>query len=243
MCKNRANKCIGLTADLVNLLKLLSLGHYHFQTAVLLRQAMLISVMLLSSECWLRLSQKDIDTLEKVDLMYLRKVAEIGTKCPIPAIYLEYGCIPVRFLIKEKRILFLHYILNCERTELVSQVLWAQILKPVKNDWCNVVEEDLQQVGLGSLTIEDFQTFSKNKMKKLVKEAVKDSAFKYLMNNKEAKSKMKDLQYSELKMQEYLSVQNISNRHKKLAFKIRSNMLPMLNNLGQKVICVVCQEF
>ena len=140
----------------------------------------------------------------------------------------------MRFLIKEKRILFLHYILNCERTELVSQVLWAQILKPVKNDWCNVVEEDLQQVGLGSLTIEDFQTFSKNKMKKLVKEAVKDSAFKYLMNNKEAKSKMKDLQYSELKMQEYLSVQNISNRHKKLAFKIRSNMLPMLNNLGQK---------
>lgn len=79
-------------------------------------------------------------------------------------------------------------------------------------------------------------------MKKLVKEAVKDSAFKYLTNNKETMSKMKDLKYSELKMQEYLSVQNINNRHKKLAFKIRSNMLPMLNNLGQKAICLVCQK-
>lgn len=137
----------------------------------------------------------------------------------------------------------MYYVLNCNKNDLVSQVLWAQIQKPAKHDWCNVVEEDLEQVGLGHLTIEDFETFGKHKMKALVKKAIRETSYKYLLEQKKTLSKLKKLEYPELKIQEYLCDGNMSNRHKKLTFKIRTRMLKNFkDNFGQKVTCSLCHE-
>ena len=109
--KRRSSKCISLIADIIKL-KILTLGEFHFIVAVILRQVMLLSVMLINGETWLRLTKCDMERLESVD-----------------------------------------HILNCDPSDMIYKVLFTKINKPAKNNWCNVVEEDLQAVGLGHLTI------------------------------------------------------------------------------------------
>ena len=71
---------------------------------------MLISSMLLNSEAWIGITQANIDILEQVDETLLRRVLETPSSTPKPSLYLELGCLPIRFIIMKRRILFLHYI-------------------------------------------------------------------------------------------------------------------------------------
>ena len=188
--KARSSKCIGATVDIMNLVKLLCLGQYHFKVCVILRQAMLLSMMLQNAESWLRLTQADIKQLESTDEILLRKILSAPSSSPRCSLYLSLGCIPARFLIKAKRVMFLHYLLKRDRSETISQVFWAQVNQPVKGDWCLVVMEDLEALGLGHLSLKDLEIISKYKMKRVVKEATRRTAFDYLMKQKETLSKI-----------------------------------------------------
>ena len=110
--KLRCSRGIGVISDIMSLLNELCLGKYYFETGLLLRQSKLISMLLNNAECWLDLTKTDIEELEGIDLIFLRKLLEAPSTTPIPAIYLELGCIPLRFKIIEKRMMFLHYILK-----------------------------------------------------------------------------------------------------------------------------------
>lgn len=52
--KKRKSRCIGSVVDITSLLKQLCLGQFHFYIAVLLRESILLSSLLLNSEVWLR---------------------------------------------------------------------------------------------------------------------------------------------------------------------------------------------
>ena len=55
-------------------------------------------------------------------------------------------------------------------------------------------------------------------------------------------SKMKNLEYEELKMQDYLTSEDMPLRHKKLAFRLRTRMTKLSNNMGMKNLCFLCKE-
>ena len=239
--KSRCSKCIGVMTDIINMVKVLCLGHHFFKVSVILRQAMFLSVMLLNAETWLRLSQSDIKQIETTDVILMRKILEAPSTTPIPALYCELGLYPARFSIKSKRAMFLHHLLKRDKDEMISKVFWAQVNNPAKGDWCLVVLEDLDALGLGYLTLNDIEKKSKYQMKKLVKEATKKAALKYLLNLKENMSKMKDLEYSDLQLQPYLSSDKINIRLKKLLFKLRTRMTQVGHNFGKKVVCQVCK--
>ena len=86
--KSRVSKCIGLIAEITSMLKILCLGKLHFETAVLLREAMVMSVLLLNAETWLRLPNEEIKMLENVDKLYMRKILEVPAKTPIAGLYI-----------------------------------------------------------------------------------------------------------------------------------------------------------
>ena len=106
----------------------------HFQMALLLRQTMLIAVLLTNSETWLRLTKENIKKLESVDEMLLRKILCTPVSTPKIALYLETGSIPIRFILKRKRIMYLHHIMTRREDALIRRVLMAQVDKPVKGD-------------------------------------------------------------------------------------------------------------
>ena len=57
----------------------------------------------------------NVEQLEQVDEMLLRRVLEVGSCCPKEMLYLETGATPIRFTIMQRRLMFLYYILNEEK--------------------------------------------------------------------------------------------------------------------------------
>ena len=112
-------------------------GPIYFKVAMMLRSSHLINGILTNAEAWYGLTRENIEQLEQVDEMLLRRVLEVESWCPKEMLYLETGAIPLRFIIMQRRILVFNYILNEDRNSLIYEVLDAQIRKPCKNDWVN----------------------------------------------------------------------------------------------------------
>ena len=239
--KVRRSKGIGIVNEITSILDNLCLGQYYFHVAMILRPVMLLSVLLFNADAWLRLTKSDITKLEKVDEMLLRKILKTPITTPIVALYLETGAIPVRFWIKQKRILFLHHILTRPKESLISQVFWAQIKKPAKGDWCTVVAEDLSSLGL-HLKLDEIAGMSKEAIKSKVKTNIKEVAFDFLVTAKKSLTKLADLSYDKLSIQSYLLDPQISSRHKRLLFQWRTRMIKVNWNYGLKIQCPLCLD-
>ena len=95
-----------------NILENVPVGKHYFEVGKILRETLLISSMLYNSEAWYNVSKKKLDLLETVDLLFLRKLFNAPKSTPKEMFFLELGCILLRDIIVEKRIGFLHYILN-----------------------------------------------------------------------------------------------------------------------------------
>ena len=243
----RRSKGIGMISEITNILDGLFLGSHYFPTALILRQAMLISVLLTNSETWLRLSKKDMNRLEGVDRMFLRRILQVPTSTPTSALYLETGCVPIRLVMKMKRIMYLYHILTREDAALIKRAFIAQIAQvnqPVKGDWCIVVKEDLNDIGLSHLTFESISSLSEESLRALVKAKLRETALRHLLSEKERSSKLKSLKYTSLSIQPYLTTESKLNvNEKRMLFRWRSHMISVKQNWGMKdAKCPLCND-
>ena len=240
----RRSKGIGIVSEIMNILDGLYLGKHYFKTAVMLRQAMLLSVLLFNSETWLRLNKTDLNRLEGVDRMFLRRIFQVPTSTPTVALYLETGCLPIKLLLKVKRIMFLHHIMTRQDDALIKRAFCAQVSQPVKGDWVIVVKEDMEYIGLGHLTFDDVARLSKESLRTIVKTKASDTAWKELMDQKRKSSKLASLKYESFSMQRYLSAEsNLSNRAKRALFRWRSHTISVQQNWGMKdAKCPLCKS-
>lgn len=119
-------------------------------------------------------------------------------------------------------------------------MFWAQEKSPVKNDWVLQVKEDLKSLDLDYLTLENIKFLKKESFKELFENKIKQKAMESLNEEKEKRSKIKNLKYDQLNLQEYLNSPDISLRRKKLLFKIRTRMICTAENFGLKIPCKLC---
>ena len=192
--KTVAARCASATGQMsaiMTILKEVSLGQFYFPMAVLLRSTLMMSSMLLNSESWVNLKQQNILDLELTDHILLRRILETPVSTPIPGMYLELGCIPVRFILMGRRVMFLHYILNCNQNETIAKVFRAQQKNPIKNDWSETIQNDLKALGLSKFTFNELTLLKKVTLKGIVKKACKESAKKYLLNEIKEKDMIK----------------------------------------------------
>ena len=131
--------------DIMSILNDFSFGPFYFQAAIMFRNSMLVNSILTNSEAWYNLSDSDYNHLEIVDESILRKILETGACTPKVMLYLELGVHPIRYVIMNRRVMFLHYILNREGTILLN-FFNAQAKNPCKGDWINTVMEDLSHL-------------------------------------------------------------------------------------------------
>ena len=78
--------------------------------------------------------------LEDFDKIRLQNMLNGHSKTPTEAYYLELGILPIKYIIKSRRIMFLHYILSRDENDLLAKFFEAQNLRPGKNDWCYTVK-------------------------------------------------------------------------------------------------------
>ena len=138
--------------------------------------------------------------MEQADEELLRKILEAPVTTPKCMLYLETGCKPVRFLIMTRRLMFFHYILNEEEDSLIARFYNAQVKNPYKGDWCNIVQENLEDIEI-LLSVDQIKECSKTQFKTLVDKCVKNRTLTYLNSEKEGKTKVLHINFKMQKCQ------------------------------------------
>ena len=82
--KARLGRGIGVISNIANILKEVSMGQFHFEVSLLLRESLFLSTVLVNSESWVNLTKTDVTEMEKIDETLLRRLVDVGSKCPIP---------------------------------------------------------------------------------------------------------------------------------------------------------------
>ena len=102
------------------------MSHREVKAALRLRQAMFVNGVLFKSEAWHNILDKDIVPLEKVDEALLRCILSAHSKTPLDALYLESGTVPLRFIIKSRRLMYLHNLLQKSENEMIKKIYEVQ---------------------------------------------------------------------------------------------------------------------
>ena len=186
--KDRTNKGHGSVNKIVTTLNERSYGKHYFKAAMLMRGAVLVGGMLTNAESWINITKKDYENLEKPDVLLQRKVVSVSGNPSKCFVQLELGIVPIEFLIKQKRLNFLHYILNEDISSITHQVYVALKEDYRKGDFVYLTNCDRKDLEI-DLSDAEIGDMSKNMWKKYIKETVKSAALKCLVNEINTKEK------------------------------------------------------
>ena len=118
----RASKGQGKVTDIMNILEKVTLGSHFFKVAKLLRESIFLNGILTNSEVWYGVSQKQVDQLEFVDKLLLRKFLDTPVTTPMEGIQLEFGVLSIGTIMKARRINYLQYLLQTSENEMLHKV-------------------------------------------------------------------------------------------------------------------------
>ena len=183
-------------------------------------------------------------SLEQVDEMLLSRILNCAGNTSNAMKYLELGVYPIRFEIYRRTILFLQYILKEDESSMIYKVLQATINDPTKNYFvakCNLALAEFEL----EMTFNEIGAMSKNQLKRLLKENVRKSSLKYLTKQIEGQSKTNNIEYKQLKIQDYFVNGECGKNLSQLIFKARSKTLEIKEHKKwkfQDLLCVGCKE-
>jgi hypothetical protein len=123
--QQRSNKGLGVINQVMQILESTFFGKYYFEVAVVLRESLFLSSLLLNSEAWVNYSDKDVRILEQCDEILMTKILDCDANTSNALKYLELGILPVRFEIMRRKISVLQYILKEDKNSMIYQILKA----------------------------------------------------------------------------------------------------------------------
>ena len=200
--------------------------------------------ILTNADVWYVLKKLEICELEKLDILLLRRILAAPTSSCIESLYLQLGLIPIGTIIGARRLNYLHYLMSQPKQSMLYKVFKTQWDYPVKGDWVLEVRENMLEFGI-AMSLEEIQKTSKSKFKQLVKIKATEFALENLLDKKEKHSKMKDLFYSELKMQSYLHDSSLTVEEAQNLFRFRTRTAKFKENMknkyeGGSLACPAC---
>ena len=136
-------------------------------------------------------------------MMLARKALKLSSKSTRCLILLELQLVPIEFIIKSKRINFLHNLLSSESSSLARNVFLEQSKDPIEGDFASLVKKDLKEFNI-ELSFEEIMNFSKVKFKQLVRNSCEKACFLYLKDQRSKISKGKEISYELFQIQSYL---------------------------------------
>ena len=169
--KDRTDKGYGIVNEIISMLDEIPLGPYKISVGLKLREAMFLNGILFNSEIWYNVKDDELDKLCSVDEYLLRSIIKAPSKTPKEALYLETGCLSIKYCVKMRRLMYLHHILKRPKEEMIRKVYEAQKCKPSKGDWAKTVDEDRSELQI-NLNDDEVSKLSKHKFRKVVKKSV-----------------------------------------------------------------------
>ena len=169
---DRYSRGIGIINQITSLLTTILLGIYYYDIAMVLRESMLINSILTSSQSWYNVSNKHLETLESIDILYMRKIFNSHSKTAREIYFLETGKLQIKYVLSKRRLMYLHHILTRDKNELIYKVYKTQELKITKGDWFSMIQS---QKKLYNIQLTDNQisvmknNLLKNELNKMLK--------------------------------------------------------------------------
>ena len=245
--EDRKAKGFGIVSDISAITDDIPLGPWRIQAALMLRQAMLVNGTMFNSECWQgKTVSTDIKVLNKPDQALHRALVDGHSKTPLEFLHLELGTVPLHIIHKGRRANYHQSILKSNTDELVNKIYRAQQSDSRSGDFCELISQDLEfldihmnENAIASSGTKQYKTFIKTK--------VQNAAFKFLVEEQQHHSKVKHINYNELKIQPYLSSPIFSRKEKSTLFRLRSRTIPGIRSdfgdmFGGDKFCPVCPQ-
>ena len=77
--QQRSNKGLGVITQIMNILESTYFGKHFFEVAIVLRDSLFLSSLLLNTEAWVNYTDKDVRILEQCDEILLTKILDCDT--------------------------------------------------------------------------------------------------------------------------------------------------------------------
>ena len=242
---DRKGKAIGCLNNIISILDTISFGHHYFKILITLRESMFINCVLTNSEVWFGLRDSDLKEIEDIDRTLLRKALKCPRSTPKEAYYLELGIMPVSCIVKLRRVHYLHYLLKTDKRSMLRKFFQAMYENPTKDDWTEQVMKDLSDLNIKA-DLQALEGMAKSTFKNLVKCKGMEFALDQLNTEKFKHSKMENLVYTDLQVQDYLLSTEITTEQKRNLFLFRTRMANNLENFRNGDMaqpCKMCHLF
>ena len=95
----RMSRAWGKVSEMLAIVKEAPLGRHRIMSGLVLRKALLHNTMLCNSEAWHNFNLSQVKAFEKIDEALIRGLVQGHSKIALPALYLETGQIPLRFIL------------------------------------------------------------------------------------------------------------------------------------------------
>ena len=103
--ESRRNLGIGAISQIFSLVDEESLGHYYFEILNVLRDSILMSKLIFSSEIWYNVTKENIKKIEEIDEIFWRKTFEVSRNVAKESLYITSGKMPLKYSIMKRRLL------------------------------------------------------------------------------------------------------------------------------------------
>ena len=149
------------------------------------------------------MAKKQIDSLEAIDEAIFGKFLKAHKKTPLEFLYLETGALPLRWILAQRRFMFMKHMMDRHDKELIKKVFLAQKESPSQGDFVTLVTQDLLDL---NMTLEEAlcKNTTKVQLKKKIKNSAITAALKALKYKLSSHTKVKHIKYTSLQMQPYL---------------------------------------
>ena len=240
--KEVTSKGYGLINEIMNILNNISLGPHYFQTAVLLRNSILVNSLISNAESLYSITKKEMEEICSVDRLLLLKILNLLTTTMKEYAFLELGILLINMILKERRLNYFHHIITRERKGMLFSFITVQWFRPTVGDWTETIKEDLKELNL-PMKLEELMNIKRETFKATTKRKIREMSLAKLIDMKNQHSKMIYLDYKELKMQPYLIDKSTSIKQKKTLIRFRSHMENFhmnYKNSQQDLRCKLC---
>ena len=141
--------------------------------------------------------------------------------------------------------MYLHTILRRHENEITNRIYQAMKEEPIKGDWIELVKEDLESIDMSIEDEEKIKNMTEAKFKKIVKEKIREVAFKKLEEKKAWHDKVRTVVHTNIwSPQKYLLDGRLDNKDKSILFNLRSKCInefkDNFHKLYQNIDCPIC---
>ena len=241
----RGQKATGITSQINSMLNSITLGSYHYDIALVLRDALFVNSIMSNSEVWHNVQLKHTQAFEKSDQILLKSIVNAHAKTATEAFYLELAVLPLNYRLSVRRFMYLWHILHRDGDELIRKIYEAQKCLSVRGDWTELVEAEKAKYGI-SESDSEIAEMSREKFKSKIQKKIEAHAVRCLNNIAENHSKSEQIVDYDFKRKAYFTDRRFSKTDVQLLFTLRTKMLDCKTNFqnqyAEDLSCRFCKD-